>query len=506
MQRRRPRLRRVASHLSLLALAALSVAVIPARSAAATSDTHRHILLWANCYDVAALTNQQLDQWQSMGIGGFVCQTGNLEGLGGSQLFTAQADPDDSQHALETQLDRSNLAARLHARHMQIYLGFYLTNYFNTQTPLGTWFDDNAWFQQVLPAVRNTAAAAHRMGMDGVAFDEELYAQENDSWSASWSWDYPGNTHTEAQVRAAAERRGREMMGALLRGFPGVSIVDYDAHFPGTWAAHVQAVTNHDPHAYRDSLQINFWNGLTAVRGYDQIRFLDASFYKDTGVAGTGWGPALTYSVNNMYGVLSRRLSNWRYAASRVTVSPFAWIDGTTTSGNDWGRARDPQYVADQLSECAKWSPNGDFAIYSNLRLGQFNYQPYAAAMREAAQTAATPTSGNPALRVDLSSVAVQHGSVTATGLTHDPLAIKVVRWASDGSTGTARLVWQPTGGSSQTGYRWHTVWTITHAPMPSATGHLTVWATDISGRVSALRILVSPRGAKDERVRLHRG
>ena len=45
--------------------------------------------------------------------------------------------------------------------------------------------------------------------------DAELYPQHGGR-SATWSWHYPGNTHTEAEVRGEVEQRGKQLMQAML--------------------------------------------------------------------------------------------------------------------------------------------------------------------------------------------------------------------------------------------------------------------------------------------------
>jgi hypothetical protein len=267
----------------------------------------------------------------------------------------------------------------------------------------------------------------------------------------------------------------------------------------------VQAKTNHTPHAYDDSVQINFWNGLTQVRGYHRIRFLDATFYRHPEVAGASWDSALTHAVNAWYAVLSRRLTNWKYAASRVTLAPFAWIDGTT-DGPEYERARSPQYVAEQLNEFAKWSPGGNFAIYSSLRLGTFDYQPYASGMRQAARATPTPTTRDPKLEVKSSAARVKVHRLSLRGTTHDELAIKVVRWATSRKHGTAELDWKSTGGNLSDGLIWRTHWSISNLRVPRAKSRLTISVEDIAGRVSTVRLRVNPKARHSHEVRLVRG
>jgi len=56
--------------------------------------------------------------------------------------------------------------------------------------------------------------------------------------------------------------------------------------FPRTWDEYVRAYDEGSPKAFKNSVQINFWDGLTSVDGYGEILFLDATFYKDPGLEG----------------------------------------------------------------------------------------------------------------------------------------------------------------------------------------------------------------------------
>ena len=91
----------------------------------------------------------------------------------------------------------------------------------------------------MLPGVAGLAGAAHLLGFDGIAMDGELYAQEGDVYTATWAWNYPGNTHTEQETRDEAALRGQQLMGAILQAFPDVQIADYAASFPDTWDSYV---------------------------------------------------------------------------------------------------------------------------------------------------------------------------------------------------------------------------------------------------------------------------
>ncbi len=91
-----------------------------------------------------------------------------------------------------------------------MYLGVKLTNYYNPSTPLLDWFDRRGWKAKVLPKLGDVAAAAKLLGFAGIAFDQEMYPQKGGAQTATWEWDYPGNTHSEARgARAGPPARGR---------------------------------------------------------------------------------------------------------------------------------------------------------------------------------------------------------------------------------------------------------------------------------------------------------
>ena len=153
-------------------------------------------------------------------------------------------------------------------------------------------------------------------------------------------------------------------MHAIVGEFPGVEIVDYyDTHFPESWDELVPQEVNGTAYALASFVQIDFWDGLTSVSGYGPIRFLDSTFYKTWHVRGASWDTALSYNVNRMLAYLSRHLSNWSYASTRINISPFAWIDGDVANEGSFTAPRDPAYVAEQLAFFRRWA----MGAYSRL-------------------------------------------------------------------------------------------------------------------------------------------
>src|SRR4051794_808169 len=393
-------------------------------------DSADGLTFWLRCDQVVGLTNAELNSWKSRGVDGFVCMVGHLRGMGGTQDFTGDsaASLSGDRYQLQRELRDSNIVGRAAARGMKMYLGAKLVNYWNPATPLRDWFDDAGWSQLVLPKVSDLAAAAKLLGFAGLAFDQELYPQQGNLSTASWDWNYPGNTHTEAEVRAKARQRGRELMSAIVGAFPGAQLMAYDVEFPETWFELVQQVVNGKQDAFAARLDINFWDGLLSAGGYGAIRLIDATFYKSPQV-GT-WDNALQYNANRLASLFSRRLSNWQYASSRLFVSPFSWIDpGPSSSAYD--DARPPAYVKEQLLAFRRWGMGGEFANYVyGDHLSTFDFSPYVSPMQEATPPAAVD-SVDPTLTVT-SQITSAGPPPTIEGTAHDNLAIWAVRWHDD--------------------------------------------------------------------------
>jgi hypothetical protein len=451
------------------------------------------MVVWVGCGEVVALTDAQLDEWRARGVGGFACSAQFLFGLGGSQDWTAAGgkDLDEQRFSLERSIIDSRIVERAKHRGMRLYLTFYFANTYNASTPLANWFDDSGW-QVVIERVRALAAAARSLGFFGIGFDQELYAQQGNVSTATWSWDYPGNTHSEAVVRLAAQRRGAELMAAIVSSFPDSEILAYASLFPETWDALVQKRINGVANAYADSVQLDFWDGLTSVRGYGPIHFLDAIFYKTTHLAGDDWDSALQYADNSLFAVLSRRLSNWDYASSRIFESPFAWIASGSTS---FEQARSPDYVARQLAAFRKWGMGRLFAIYANDGLKSFDYTQYEAGMRAGAVPGVVDDRA-PELAItepdaQASSLATAADAIAVRGWASDNLAIRAVRWTNDrGGSGSAMMTWPIVAGSTDTGSAWRMEW-VTTVPLLPGTNVINITAEDIKGITSTARIEV---------------
>jgi hypothetical protein len=491
-------------------------AFLPQESTAAPANSADALIFWTDCTQLVELSDAELDKWKSWGVDGFVCMHGKLRHMGGSQDFTGdpRASLVGSNYDFQRRMRDTDIVGRMRARGMKVYLGLKLVNYYNKASPLKDWFDNRGWSDLVLPKIADAAAAARQLGFAGVALDQELYPQQGGATTASWDWNYPGNTHSEAQVRAKARRRGRELMSVMTANFPGLELMAYYVHLPDTWAELVQLKVNGIEHAMDKLLHIDFWDGLTSVEGYGAIRLVDAIFHK-TPHLGKNWEPALQYHYNKLYSYLSRRLSNWDYASSRLFVSPFSWIDaGPRSSAFD--SARTPAHVATQLAAFRKWGMGGEFTNYAYAGLRGFDYTPYVSAM-QAASTPAVVDAAPPFLVVNPARAA-SVASLALDGTVTDNLAIRFVRWQNDrGDRGTAQLTWDVLSGDYRSGYKWRTRWSAPAIPLEPGENQIRVTAEDIKGLATTHVVRVAngsglppgaetPRTASPGRTSRHRG
>jgi len=441
------------------------------------------LIFWTNCSQVPDLTDAQLDVWRSRGIDGLVCAVGHLSGMGGRLDFTG--DPAASlagdNYAFQRRLRDTNIVGRMRARGMKAYLGVRLANYKNTATPLKDWFDDRGWAEAVLPKMAGAAGAARLLGFAGIAFDQELYPQSGRVKTATWDWNYPGNSHSESAVRAKARQRGRELMTALTGSFPGLELIAYHVRLPETWSDFVETNVNNGKNTAVRRLDIDFWDGLSSVEGYGTIRLADSTFYKAP-FLGT-WETAFQYAYNNLFSYLSRRLSNWSYASSRLFLSPFSWIN-SGPAASEFDDARPPAYVAAQLAAFRKWGMGREFANYSYGGLSDFNYAPYVSAMR-AASTPGVVDASPPGLTVNPVRAGTSRpmASLALAGTATDNLAIRLIRWENGrGGSGTAQLTWEVLSGDYRSGYKWRTRWSVPAIPLVPGANRITVTVEDIKG------------------------
>jgi hypothetical protein len=439
------------------------------------------LVFWTECERVAALTDDELDFFEDSGVDGFVCMVERLRDFGGTQDFTGEegASLAGDQFELQRTLRDREIVERAQERGMKMYLGTFLSNYNNTATPLVEWFDDQAWSQVALPRLGDLAAAAELLGFDGLAFDQELYGQRDQVATATWEWDYPGNTHSEDEVREAARQRGKQVMETVLGEFPGVELAVYHFLFPGDWNELVKREFGGVEDAAKDLLHLDFWDGMTSVEGYTAIRFYDSIFFKTPHI-GT-WEAALTYDFNQVFAAFSRGFENWDYASERVHLAPFSWLNEGPDETGEFDDARSPDYVSEQLEAFRKWSGGGEFANFVYGGLDPSQYEEYRDAM-EAASSPGTVDETDPAIEIDGSGL-----RRAITGTATDNLGIKAVRWQDDqGGSGVAEMQWEVLDGNADTGFEWEMRWSVPAEKLSPEASELTVTAEDIKGRTSA--------------------
>jgi hypothetical protein len=458
----------------------------------AVPDSADRMILWTGCEDLVALRAPELRRWIARGVDGFVCQTNRLFGLGGAQRFTGRprARSAGAEFRLQEQLRASPAVRMAKDGKLALYLGFKAVNYYNTSTPFVDWFDDRGWSRKVLPAVADLAAAARSMGFAGLAIDQELYPQTGGATTASWAVRYPGNHHSEAQVRAEVAQRGRQLMRTMVAGYPGLELVAYATRLPESWDAYLQGTENGVRNAFADEVQIDLWNGLSSVQGYSAIRWIDAVFYKGSQSAAS-WDIALQYNADRLYSYLSRRISNWSYASSRLHVSLFSWINAGPKPSQ---YARDPAAVAEQLDAFRRWGAGGVFANYVYGPLGDFDYGPYENGMRQAS-TPARVDRQPPSLAITSAQGSARRlragTTVALSGVANDDFAIRAVRWYDDtGRQGVARLNWAFTG-DVHSGWKGDMRWAIDKLRVSRDARWITVSAEDIHGLARQRRLVV---------------
>lgn len=451
------------------------------------SNSANRIIFWTGCEQLLELNNADLVRWRRDGVGGFVCNAQRIAGNGGTQQFsgdlTALRGP---RFKLERQLRDTQLIDRATELGLKLYLGMYFSNMDNPSTPLVPWFDDTAWTKHLLPNVRRFAAAAKALGFAGLAVDQELYPQAGNRQTATWDWNFPGNTAREAQVRTVVTERGAQLMSSINAGFPGADLLVYGSGFPETWDELVQQEVNDEPHAFDDSVQINLWDGMTRADGYGSIRFVSAVFYKTMHV-GNSWDNAYTYQFNRLFAMFSRRLRNWNAAADHIDESPFVWISAGQTS---FETARSPDYVASQLAAARKWGMGGEFANYTYDTLSTFDYGPYVPALRAAAEPGVVDRDP-PEVQVDRVP-AVRDDTVTLTGRAIDDMAVRVVRWhTDDGRSGAAEMTWEARGDPAS-GWRWHMAWRGRDIPVRAGGSTITITVEDTKGLTTEATVRVA--------------
>lgn len=445
------------------------------------------LIFWTDCKSVAALDDAGLDTWKARGVDGFVCSLQSLRGLGGPIGFSGAPGADLSGPGFEVQrsLRDSRLVERARDRGMLMYLSFYLGNSDNPATPLKEWFDDPGWADVVAPTVRDLALGARQLGFAGLAFDQELYPQAGGVSTATWSAGYPGATHSLDEVRSKAKARGSQLMTAILEGFPAVKLLAYATKFPGSWEEVVQQEVNDIDDPFGGSVQIDFWDGLTAVDGWSSVNFLNATFYKTQHLSQYDWDDALRYEYTHLFALLSQRFSNWDYAATRVAESPFSWI---SSGGSAFERARSTKEVDTQLDAFSRWGMDRLFANYAYENLEIFDYTEYVPAMTKAS-TPRMVTDSPP--EIEVGGATGSGAGIVLTGKASDEYAVRFVHWETDGGlSGMARVE-----AKGQPGDDAEVSWTTPPIPAHAAGVKVKLTVESVKGLSTTVERTLAPGG-----------
>ena len=474
-----------------------------------TANSADRFVLWVGCKDFVNTTDIQLQQWKDRGVDGFVCADHHLFEMGGYHKFTG--DPNDplvpistngpgDEWKLQRDLRDTRIVERAKAKGLKMYLSFYLVNAHNANTPLKDYFDDAGWRDTVIPRIRDITSAAKLYGFEGMAFDQELYSKSESA--QKWPWSYPGNTHSEADVRTKVKQRGQEVMTAMSAIYPNLDLLMYNYVYHNDWKSVVQKEANGVADFSKKSTIINWLDGLSSVENYSAIRMISVNFHKYYYPA-SSWDNGMQYEANQGYSTFSRELSNWKYAASRIHLTPFSWIDdgGAPTTYDD---PRTPEFVAEQLTAMRKWGTGGEFEDFVyGASLNDFDRSPYYSAM----QNASTPgivDSVAPTVNLTSPTTGTSHSAsgniVNLAGNTTDNMAIRSVTWSNNrGGSGAAKMTWNVLSGDFRAGYSsWQMDWNITGLPLQSGQNVITITAEDIK-ELKATRILtVTTDGVAD--------
>ena len=276
-------------------------------------------------------------------------------------------------------------------------------------------------------------------------------------------------------------------MTAILDGFPGVEIGVYNFMQKDSWLELSYETyggpTNVDKFAPR--VDLDFWDGMTSVKGYSAIRQWNNVFYKDWRLgnapgATLRWENAMRADVSNTAELLSREFENWDYAESRYHSSPVR-LDQRRPASLGRGTTRDrPATSRHSSTPCASsgWAAASPTTTHGG-GLTPSKYAPYANVIRAAA------TPGNVDAAAPTLDAAAAAGDIHGTA--HDNLAVWSVRWRDNlGRAGVAELDFRITQGEPLYIKNWRMDWRIPRSALTNGASSVRVVAVDIKGNTSS--------------------
>lgn len=336
----------------------------------ATGVAASDITAWLSIGDAYA-SDSDLDEWVARSIKRVVLVTNALYGFGGSYAFTSAASPTfdggdgrtGPQWQYHAQIKNSNIVARAASRGITMILGHHMNDLDGVDgSPVpGDWFDDTHWNRLLSHSLDGQglaefAAAAKNLGMRGIGYDPEA-APQNGGGQGSWKWNYPLNTHSQAQVRTAAFNRGVQTSLIVhgVTGFPGGEFYMYlptSQDLRHGWTEDYNAVNAGDGGVYgngtvlADNVVDDFLNGFWSVTGYGKVYLGKSIFYKPGnlgGPSGRVWKAMIRYDVLNTFARISREYARPDILLPLLRITPFTWFDageGTGEYATDPGSAQ----------------------------------------------------------------------------------------------------------------------------------------------------------------------
>ena len=278
--------------------------------------------------DSLGILRSKLDEFQAMGIDGFILSCGWQFGFGGDQRWAPSPDMPLEGHEYQRMrvLNDSGLIEELNRRGMDSFLLCYLGGYW-AKTPAADWFDDTGW-ANACEQMRQMCAVAKRLGCTGVGFDGEQYGVGK----ATWHWNYEGNTHSEKEVRSQARKRGSQFMQAILSGYPDAIVITYP-DYNSTAKSWFNQRFREDVQAPFGLVWDDFIAGMASVEGdcfvpRNGFYIFSEIFYKTTHGLAPTWDEAVNTWTARIKEGFRQKFTNYDYWEKHGGIAYGAWLDG----------------------------------------------------------------------------------------------------------------------------------------------------------------------------------
>jgi hypothetical protein len=218
-------------------------------------------------------------------------------------------------------------------------------------------------------------------------------------------------------------------------------------------------------------------------------------------MAGVSWDEALKNDYNRFYAMLSRRLSNWAYASTRIGRVPYSWIDNGPNL--PWDAARPPADVAAQLAAFRRWANGAGLFNYVFCGINGFDYTSYVAGI-QAASAGGSVDSSSPTVTFNNAivnnTITTTSSTLTLSGSSTDNFAIKRMVWVNwrAGTGAMLPMTWTILSGNGQTPWVWRMDWSVTLTGLQPGNNVVSISATDIHGLTvdKVLTVVVTTGGS----------